>query len=212
MKRTITHLAVLAGVATLLSACQTTPCSRSNLASIFNGKDLEGWQAPDPNPFWRVENGVLIGENNPALKGHVLRTSQSYSDFTLELEARWSGEIDSGVMLREPELQVQFGISRSLKRDMTGAFYLARSPIQPKAGYPEAGHTKGIEKIFKPDDWNRFRIEARGNTVTVWLNGKQISQLTDPRYDRAAPIGLQVHPGLKMKVEFRDIRVATAGQ
>jgi hypothetical protein len=122
------------------------------------------------------------------------------------LEVRWSGEIDSGVMLREPELQVQFGISRSLKKDMTGAFYLAKNPINPKVGYPDAGHTKGIEKLFKVDDWNRFRIEAKDNTFTVWLNGEQISQYTDARYAGGAPLGLQVHPGLKMKVEFRDLR------
>jgi hypothetical protein len=208
MKQTIQTLVALVGIATALTACQTTSQSQTNLTPIFNGKNLDGWKVPEPNPFWRVENGVLTGENNETLKGHVLHTVQSYTNFTLELEVRWSGEIDSGVMMREPEMQVQFGISRSLKRDMTGAYYLAKSSIQPKAGYPEAGHTRGIEKLFKADDWNRFKIEARGDTFTVWLNGKQISQLTDARYNGGAPIGLQVHPGLKMKVEFRNIRLA----
>jgi hypothetical protein len=177
-----------------------------DLKPIFTGTNLAGWKAPEPNPFWKIADGVLIGENNEKLKGHVLHTEQSYTNFVVELEARWSGEIDSGVMMREPEMQVQFGISRSLKRDMTGAFYLAKHPINTKVGYPEAGHTKGIEKLFKKDDWNRFRIEAKGDTFTVWLNGEQISQYTDARYSGGAPIGLQVHPGLKMKVEFRNIR------
>jgi len=180
--------------------------SAAELKPIFTGTNLAGWQVPDPNPFWRVANGVLIGENDEKLKGHTLHTTQSYTNFVLELEARWSGEIDSGVMLREPEIQVQFGISRSLKRDMTGAFYLAKHPSNPKVGYPEAGHPKGMEKIFKPNDWNKFRIEAKGDTFTVSLNGEQISQYTEARYAGGAPIGLQVHPGLKMKVEFRNIR------
>lgn len=178
------------------------------LQPIFTGTNLAGWKVPSPNPFWRVENGVLIGDNDEKLKGNVLHTERAYTNFVVELEVRWSGEIDSGVMMREPEIQVQFGISRSLKKDMTGAFYLAKHPINPKVGYPEAGHTKGIEKIFKADDWNKFRIEARGDTFTVWLNGEQISQYTDARYAGGAPIGLQVHPGLKMKVEFRNIRAA----
>ena len=80
---------------------------------IFNGTNLAGWKVPESNPFWRVVDGVLIGENDEKLQGHVLHTAQSYTNFVLELEVRWSGEIDSGVMLREPELQVQFGISRS---------------------------------------------------------------------------------------------------
>lgn len=178
------------------------------LKPIFTGTNLAGWRVPNPNPFWRVANGVLIGDNDEKLKGHTLHTEQNYTNFVVELEARWTGEIDSGVMMRAPEIQVQFGISRSLKRDMTGAFYLARHPINPKVGYPEAGHTKGIEKIFKAGDWNKFRIEAKGDTFTVWLNGEQISQYTDARYSGGAPIGLQVHPGLKMKVEFRNINAA----
>lgn len=178
------------------------------LKPIFTGTNLTGWRVPNPNPFWRVENGVLIGENDSQLTGHILHTERVYTNFVLELEVRWSGEIDSGVMFREPELQVQFGISRSLKKDMTGAFYLAKHPLNPKVGYPEAGHTKGVEKLFKPDDWNKFRIQAKGDTFTVWLNGEQISQFTEARYAGGAPLGLQVHPGLKMQVEFRNIRAA----
>jgi hypothetical protein len=177
-----------------------------DLKPIFTGADLVGWKVPDPNPFWKVVDGVLIGENDEKLKGHILHTESSYTNFVLELEAHWNGEIDSGVMFRKPELQLQFGISRSLKKDMTGAFYLAKHPINSQVGYPEAGHPKGIEKIFKTGDWNKFRIEAKGDTFTVWLNGEQISQYTDARYSGGAPIGLQVHPGLKMKVEFRNIR------
>lgn len=178
----------------------------ADLQSIFNGKDLAGWKVPHPNPFWTVVDGVLVGENEEKLKGHILFTERSYTNFVLELEVRWSGEIDSGIMLRNPELQVQFGISRSLKRDMTGAFYLAKSSVNPQSGYPEAGWPKNMDKLFKPDDWNQFRLEARGDVFTVWLNGKQVVQYTDARYSGAAPIGVQVHPGLKMKVEFRNIR------
>lgn len=183
-----------------------TESRAQELQPIFNGKDLAGWKAPEPNPFWKVVDGVLVGENDEKLKGHILVTERAYTNFVLELEVRWSGEIDSGVMLRNPELQVQFGISRSLKRDMTGAFYLAKSSINPQSGYPEAGWPKNLDKLFKPDDWNKFRIEARGDTFTVWLNGEQVTQFTDARYSGAAPIGLQVHPGLKMKVEFRNVR------
>lgn len=207
--KTIRSLVVAGG----LAAASTLPLFAAEktaveLKPIFTGTNLSGWRVPNPNPFWRVENGVLIGENNEQLKGDILHTERAYTNFVVELEVRWSGEIDSGVMFREPELQVQFGISRSLKKDMTGAFYLAKHPLNPKVGYPEAGQTKGVEKLFKADDWNKFRIEAKGDTFTVWLNGQQISQYTEARYAGGAPLGLQVHPGLKMKVEFRNLRAA----
>lgn len=196
------------GLATLVGCTLPAAKQSPGLTPIFNGTDLSGWKVPDPNPFWRVENGVLIGENNAQLKGHILHTDRAYTNFVVELEARWTGEIDSGVMFREPELQVQFGISRSLKKDMTGAFYLAKHPLNPKVGYPEAGHPKNVAQLFKAGDWNQFRIAAQGDTFTVWLNGQQISQYTEARYAGGAPLGLQVHPGLKMKVEFRNLRAA----
>jgi len=193
-------------LAVSLAASALAQTSSDGLQPLFNGKDLAGWKVPDPNPFWKAVGGVLVGENDEKLKGNVLYTELAYTNFVLELEVRWTGEIDSGVMLREPELQVQFGVSRSLKRDMTGSFYVTKTTFQPKAGYPDAAQAKNMEKVFKQGDWNKFRIEAKGDTFTVWLNGEQVSQFTDAHYASAAPIGLQVHPGLKMKVEFRNVR------
>jgi len=186
-----------------LALCGTARAAddTANLPSIFNGKDLTGWKLPEPNPFWKVVDGVLVGENDEAKKGSMLWTEKSYGDFVVECEARWSGEIDSGIMLRAPELQLQMGISRSLKRDLTGSFYIGGTEK-----YPEAGQAKNLEKLFKPGDWNRFRLKAKGDTFTVWINGVQAVKYTNAKYAGAAPIGLQIHPGLAMKVEFRNLR------
>jgi len=167
------------------------------LEPIFNGTDLSGWSVPE-GPFWRVENGALVGENDAARKGSMLYTERSYGDVVVEADCRFSGEIDSGIMLRKPELQVQIGVSRSLKRDMTCSFYNGK--------YPEEAQAKKAGDLLKPDDWNRIRVEARGDTFTVWLNGEQVSQYTNAKYADPAPIGLQIHAGLPMKVEFRNIR------
>jgi len=168
------------------------------LPSIFNGRDLSGWKVPDPNPFWKAVDGVLVGENNPELKGSMLFTEADYGDVVFETEARWTGEIDSGVMMRKPAVQVQIGVSRSLKRDMTCSFYVGK--------YPEEAQAKEAGRLLKPDGWNRIRIEARGTTFTVWLNGEKVSQFSDPKYAAPGPIGLQIHGGLKMKIEFRNVR------
>ena len=172
-----------------------------NLQPIFNGKDLAGWKSPDPNPFWSVIDGVLVGENDEAKKGNVLWTEKAYRDFIIECEARWSGEIYSGILFRAPELQMQMGVSRSLKRDLTGSFYTGGADK-----YPEAGQARDMVKLFKPGDWNRYKLEARGDTFTVWINGVQKVKYTNAKYTGAGPIGLQIHGGLAMKVEFRNLR------
>jgi Domain of Unknown Function (DUF1080) len=175
---------------------------QSDWVPLFNGKDLTGWQVPNPNPFWRVVDGVFIGENDAAKKGHVLYTQKAYKDFIIETEARWNGEIDSGIMLRQPELQLQIGVSRSLKKDMTCSFY-----TNGKEKYPEAGQAKNLEKFLKPGQWNKIRLQAQGDTFTAWLNGEKVVEYKDPRFPNPYPIGLQIHPGLVMKIEFRNIRL-----
>jgi len=189
-------LAVLALLMLAASAGAEPPADLS-LEPIFNGRDLAGWRAPAAG-FWRVEDGVLVGENDPTLKGSMLFTDRDFADVVVEADCRFSGEIDSGIMVRKPELQVQIGVSRSLKRDMTCSFYTGT--------YPEEARATRVADLLKPDDWNRIRVEARGDTFTVWLNGERVSRYTDTKYAGPAPIGLQIHKGLPMKVEFRNIR------
>jgi hypothetical protein len=170
--------------------------------TLFNGKDLTGWKVPANNVFWKVVEGVLVGENDETLKGSMLYTEKSYRDFIFEADVRWEGDIDSGYMVREPELQMQIGISSSLKRDMTCSFYTGGAER-----YPVAGQAKDVDKYLKPGQWNNIRLQAKGNTFTVWLNGHQVTEYTNEKYAGAAPIGLQIHPKVKMKVEFRNIRI-----
>jgi len=176
----------------------------ATLPEIFNGKDFSGWKVPSPNPFWRIEQGVIVGENDDKLSGSMLWTEKSYGDFAMEFEARWDGEIDSGVMFREPNLQLQIGVSRSLKRDLTGSFYVGGKD----APYPESGQAKNLSQVLKVGDWNKFRLEARGSTFLVWINGQKSVEYVDPKFNQPGPLGLQIHAGLKMKVEFRNVRAA----
>jgi hypothetical protein len=192
------------GIALSLLALSLLQAAELKFTTLFNGKDLTGWTGKESAKFWRVEQGVLVGQNDEKKTGNMLWTEKSYGDFVFECDVRWNGDIDSGVMLRKPELQVQFGTSSSLKIDMTGSFY-----VGGKDAYPMASRAKDIAKVWKAGDWNTVRIEAKGTTFTVSVNGQQMSQLSDAKYAEAAPIGLQVHPNKEMKVEYRNVRVAT---
>ncbi len=169
---------------------------------IFNGKDLTGWTAPSPNPFWRVENGVLIGQNDEKQTGSMLKTEKSYKNFIVEFEARIEDPMDSGLFVRTPQLQMQIGKSISLKKEMTGSFYVN------KLKYVEAGQAKDAVKLLKAGDWNTIRLQAKGDTFTVWINGTPASRYTNPEYPEAGPISVQVHQKIGGKVEFRNMRVA----
>ena len=178
------------------------------LTPLFNGKDLTNFKSDGAAEFWRIENGVLIGENNADLKGHVLWTRKEYKDFVIEFDARWKGTtprgVDTGVEMRKPHIQLQLGVSGSLRVDMTGSFYTGGKPA-----YPEAGQAKNAKELLRPEgEWNTFRIQAKGDTFTCWINGKKASEYTDKKFNGAAPLGLQIHGNVVMKCEYRNIRIA----
>jgi hypothetical protein len=173
----------------------------AGLEPVFNGKDLSGWKVPAENPWWSVKDGVLVGVNDPAKKGHIFVTEKEYSDVLVETEVKWTGEIDSGIFLRKGNRwQCQFGVSRSLKKDMTCSIYV------PKGGYIIKAEPEKIEKLLKKDDWNKVRIEAKGDHYKIWLNGESVVDTDLPGYNEPGPIGVQIHGGVEMKVEFRNFK------
>jgi len=184
----------------LVARAQEKPVD-AKLEPLFNGKDLTGFKLPDPNLWWKAVDGVLVGESDSAKKGNILYTEKSYDNFALETDVRFPDNIDSGVFYRKPDIQVQFGVSRSLKVDMTGSIYY-------KGKYPEPARAKGVDKLLKLGDWNHFRIEVQGKTSKVWLNGQHVLTWECPDETKPAPIGLQIHPGVDMKVEFKNLKVA----
>ena len=187
----MTSLRLLAAFAALVVSASAADVK---LESAFNGKDLTGWKTSGPDAFWTAADGVLTGVNDLAFKdykkGNMLTTEKSYQDVVIECEVRFSGEIDSGIMVRR---------DAAGKKDMTCTFYVGK--------YPEAGWAPKVPALWKNNEWNKIRFQAKGDTYTVWLNGEQVSNYVDAGYPQAAPVGLQVHGGLKMKVEYRNIAI-----
>ena len=65
---------------------------------------------------------------------------------------------------------------------------------------------------IKSGDWNQMRIVARGNRLKHYVNGMLLSDVTDLdpiRGRRSGFIGVQVHVGPPMKVEYREIMLKT---
>ena len=70
-------------------------------------------------------------------------------------------------------------------------------------------------KAFKPDQWNKFRIECRGDSIKTYLNGVPAADLKDDMTPKGL-IGLQVHGvgGEKepREVRWRNIRIQELGE
>lgn len=69
---------------------------------------------------------------------------------------------------------------------------------------------------MKDGEWNHFRVIAKGPRIQTWINGQQISDLTDEEIYKTHPkgfIGLQVHGIPKgtgpYDVAWKEIRIKT---
>ncbi len=135
--------------------------------SLFNGKDLTGWELVNPNQTngFKVENGTLV--NDPVQPGGKrisygnIRTVQVFDDFNLTLEVNVPEGSNSGVYLRGMyEIQVLDSYGRELDSHHMGALY---SRITPSvAAEKPAG------------EWQTLDLTLCDRHVTVKLNGVTI--------------------------------------
>ena len=95
---------------------QEEALSEDGFVSLFDGKSLAGWHTNAQKIFhgtggkWRVEDGAITGEQEPAGNGGILMTDQPYGDFELRLELKPDWGVDSGVFLRTNEQGVCFQV------------------------------------------------------------------------------------------------------
>ena len=174
------------------------------MKTLFDGTNLKYWDVPEGNLWWSINEGVLNAKSDVNKKGSVLWTKKNYKNFVVELDFKFGeGNMDSGIFMRGDDknnVQIQIGVSGSLKRDMTC------SPYVPKLGYPV--EAEGIKELLKMTDWNTIKAMTVGNTYKVWLNGVEVMNYTLAKANLKGPIGLQLHPGRDMTIQFKNIKVA----
>jgi hypothetical protein len=65
-----------------------------------------------------------------------------------------------------------------------------------------------LKAIIKPGDWNHVHLIARGNTIINSINGHVTAIVVDDDPKGRAMkgrLGLQIHTGPPMKIEFRNV-------
>ncbi|MCA6496697.1 MAG: DUF1080 domain-containing protein [Chitinophagaceae bacterium] len=155
--------------------------------SLFNGKDLSGWQGLVGNPIsrskmtpeqlataqakanesarqdWVVKDGLLIFTGH----GDNLATVKKYRNFEMWVDWKITEKGDAGIYLRgSPQVQI-WDTSRREVGAQVGSGGLYNNTIHPSKPTQVADNPIG--------SWNTFRIIMRGEKVTVFLNGKKVT-------------------------------------
>jgi len=131
----------------------------ANFTPLFNGHDLTGWTYENDSDLhdktdttdhrYAARNGRLVVTVSPVLRAYrTLWTTQKFpNDFVLKLEFRASPNADSGIFIREPQLQC---------RD-----YLIAGPFTRLQHY-------------HPLDWNEIVVTVKGGLAHCTCNGEVI--------------------------------------
>ncbi|MGB0393066.1 MAG: 3-keto-disaccharide hydrolase [Flavobacteriaceae bacterium] len=180
------------------------PLSLLAQTSIFNGKNLDGWQIHGTEK-WYVENGLLICESGPDAEYGYLSTVKYYDDFELTLEFKQEANGNSGVFFRstfEGTKVSGWQVEVAPPKLHTGGIYESYGRgwlIQPEAEK---------DKYLKMGAWNTMKIRVVGGQVDTYLNGHQMVRITDEKIGAGrGSIALQIHSGGGIKVKWRNIAV-----
>lgn len=173
--------------------------------TLFNGKDLTGWEAYGTE-LWYVENGELVCESGPDKEYGYLGTSKYYSNFDLSLEFKQVADGNSGVFIRS---YIKKGVN------ISGWQVEVAPPNQDTGGIYESYGRGWIaqipdekESILKKDEWNTMRIKVVDDNVITWLNGEEMTNLTDEKIGQGkGRIMLQIHSGGGIKVRWRNLQL-----
>ena len=72
------------------------------------------------------------------------------------------------------------------------------------------GNPDSLKSLIKNEDWNEFHLIVKGNRLQHFVNGALMSDVTDnDTLNRKSTglLGVQVHVGPPMKVQFRNLRI-----
>jgi hypothetical protein len=182
--------------ALVLSLTQIASAAEGSWVSLFNGKDLEGWEQKNGLAKYTVEDGCIVGKSVPNSANSFLCTKKDYADFELEFEVKVDAALNSGVQIRSQSLpryqegrvhgyQVEIAVN-----GFSGGIYdesrrnkFLNDPAKPSAE---------VQKLVKDNQWAKYRVVCLGDHIQVWVNEVKVTDIQDA-VTKSGFIGLQVH-------------------
>ncbi|MCP4608424.1 MAG: DUF1080 domain-containing protein [Planctomycetes bacterium] len=193
--RNMTRILIITSICFLGIGCTIQKGYQASSSLISD--NLEAWEyyLEDPEAkvqdVWNIEEGVLICSGKPL---GYLYTKRDYGNFTLKLEWRWppgKGPGKGGVLVRmtgehriwPKSLEAQLNVGGA--GDFWGlAGYGLSGPAERMRtlDHQEFGTLINLKKVKdfekSPGQWNIYEIIAKGETVTLIINGEEVNRAT----------------------------------
>jgi hypothetical protein len=227
---------ILGGAALVAQGPRVGPLAlddRTGFTPIFDGTSLAGWEGD--KEYWRAEGGSLVGETTEAhpLKANtfLIWTGGEPADFELKVDFKLNST-NTGVQYRSqrapeigPYVLKGYQADIDFANQWTGQLYEERGRgflALPGQATETTGSDPRLFGIATPADavkaainvngWNTLHIIARHDLVVHAVNGKVSAVFLDgdaAKRPAKGFIGLQLHVGAPMKVEYRNFGLRT---
>jgi hypothetical protein len=184
--------------------------------SLFNGKNLDGWQGNKTDYF--AENGEMVV--NPQRGGHGnLFTEKEYSDFNFRFEFQLTPGANNGLGIRAPLEGDAAYVGMELQiLDNTAAIYANLHEYQYHGSvYGVIPAKRGF--LNPVDEWNSQEVIVKGPKIKVILNGETILDGDIKEASKNGTLDGNKHPGLEREkgyigflghgseLKFRNLRI-----
>ena len=221
MKKQIAQLTVLFIGITVFATADS-----NDWIPLFSGTDLSEFTIEDGNATYEISDGVITGTTAVFSPNTFLSTKATYRDFEFTFDVKVNNHLNSGVQIRsrskitgkdgdqtrrffgpQVEIEASPGQSGFIYGEATGRGWLSPEPQSDDPAINQHNH-------FKNDEWNHYRIIAKGPRIQTFINGHSVADLTDNTIYETHPeghIGLQVHsiPEDKhpMQVSWKNLKI-----
>jgi hypothetical protein len=195
--------------------------------SLSDGDSLVGWKKLGGGASYVSKDGVITGTTGEGK--NTFLTCGPYSDFELEFDVRCDPQLNSGVQIRSHQYGEETPQeSKPDRMREKGEVYGYQCEIRETPNgengcsgnfWDEGRRTRWLDTtvnaelkqaVYKPGQWNRFRIIAQGDRIRSFVNGTPVADYRDDR-DASGFIGLQVHTIKKgtgpYSVAWKNIRI-----
>jgi Domain of Unknown Function (DUF1080) len=198
MQRMFKILCSLALAALSVTGCSSLPGS-GWITLLDGGNGLSQWtMVGDAN--WRVMDGAVQADKGSGF----LVTRDSWSDFEIRAEFWADEDANSGIFIRAQDTN-KIGAANSYEVNIYDK--------RPGQDY-STGAIVDVGKVALPAPkaagrWNVYEIRAKGNQLTVNLNGVRTVDVQDSKHARG-PFALQYAPGVvkdKGVIKFRKVQI-----
>jgi hypothetical protein len=186
--------------------------AEKGFTSLFNGKDFSGWKVNEHTDTFSVKDGAIVAHGP---RSHCFYVgdfhNHTFKDFELKVDVMTKPNSNGGIYILT-EYQPEGWPGKGFEIQVNNTYN--RDPRKTGSVYEVKDNS---EKVAEDDKWFTEDIVVKGDTITVKVDGKLVSEWAQPadwagtkdfpgRRIGTGTIALQGHdPG--STVYYKNIRI-----